>query len=431
MPIDKKPMELSDDYKYVLNKLERSNEPVFITGKAGTGKSTLLQLFRRTTKKKIVALAPTGVAALNVKGQTLHSFFGFPPKPLSRSEIKKRRFKKLYENIDIIIIDEISMVRADMLDNIDYFLRINRGNHIPFGGVQMVFFGDLFQLPPVVATDEERFLINFNYDSPYFFSAHVLKEMDMEMVELRKVYRQEERHFIRLLDAVRLNKIDYDDLSDLNERHLPNFNPEGVNYITLSTRNRIVDSINKKELENIPLQEYAYLAKTTGSFEARLFPTDAILKLKLGAQVMFIKNDPARKYVNGTIGKVVDLDVDKIQVEINKGTTKQVIDVEKEEWEIVKYKVADDDKDKIKADVMGTFTQYPLRAAWAITIHKSQGKTFDRVIIDMGRGAFEHGQTYVALSRCRTLEGIVLKQALRSRDIMVDDRVVEYYEQNF
>jgi ATP-dependent DNA helicase PIF1 len=430
MPIEKKPMELSEDYQYVLNKLEKTRTPMFITGKAGTGKSTLLRLFRNTTKKKIIALAPTGVAALNVKGQTIHSFFGFPPKPLARSEIKKRRYRKLYEKIDIIIIDEISMVRADMLDNIDYFLRINRENPLPFGDVQMVFFGDLFQLPPVVATDEERMLINFNYDSPYFFSSNVIKGMEMEMMELRKVYRQEERQFIRLLDAVRLNKVDYDDIEDLNERHIPDFKPE-EHYITLSSRNRIVDSINKKELDNIPLIEFTYLAKIDGNFQDRLFPTDAILKLKLGAQVMFIRNDAAKKFVNGTIGKVVHLDIDKIKVEINDNGKQQIIDVEKEEWEITKYKVSEKDHNKIESSVMGTFTQYPLKAAWAITIHKSQGKTFDRVIIDMGRGAFEHGQTYVALSRCRTLNGIVLKQKLSPRDILVDERVVEYYEQMF
>ncbi len=423
-------MELSDDYQYVLNKLEKTRDSLFITGKAGTGKSTLLRLFRSTTKKKVVVLAPTGVAALNVKGQTIHSFFGFPPKPLSRSEIKKRRFRKLYEKLDLLIIDEISMVRADMLDNIDYFLKINRNNPLPFGDVQMVFFGDLFQLPPVVASNEEKMLINFSYDSPYFFSAHVFKNLSLEMIELRKVYRQEERHFIRLLDAVRLNQADYDDIADLNERYVPDFNPE-EHYITLSTRNNIVNRINKIELDNIPLEEYTYMAKVTGNFEARLFPTEALLKLKLEAQVMFIKNDPGKQYVNGTIGKVVHLDRDKIQVEIKDNGKTKIIHVEKEEWEIVKYKVADDDSNKIETQVMGTFEQYPLKTAWAITIHKSQGKTFDRVIIDMGRGAFEHGQTYVALSRCRTLDGIVLKQKLKPRDILVDERVVEFYEQQF
>ncbi len=430
MAFDKQPMELSDDYKYVLNRLENTNDTLFITGRAGTGKSTLLQLFRKTTKKKTIILAPTGVAALNVKGQTLHSFFGFPPKPLAKSEIKKRRYRKLYEKIEIIIIDEISMVRADMLDNIDYFLQINRNNPMPFGGVQMVFFGDLFQLPPVVSTDEEKMLFKTVYDSPYFFSAEIFKMVDFEMVELRKIYRQEERHFIRLLDAVRLNKIDYDDLADINERHVPDFVPE-ENYITLSTRNQIVNSINKKELEAIPLDEFTYLAKVTGNFQERLFPTDPLLKLKLGAQVMFIKNDPGKKFVNGTLGKIIDLDIDKIKVEINREGKKEIINVEKEKWEVNKYRFSEKNPNKIESEVIGTFEQYPLKHAWAITIHKSQGKTFDRAIIDMGRGAFEHGQTYVALSRCRTLNGIVLKQKLRPRDFMVDERIVQFYESKF
>ncbi len=430
MPFESTPMELSDDYKYVLDKIENTNETLFITGRAGTGKSTLLKLQLRTTKKKTVVLAPTGVAALNVKGQTIHSFFGFPPKPLAKSEIKKRRFRKIYEKIDVIVIDEISMVRADMLDNIDYFLQINRNNPMPFGGVQMIFFGDLFQLPPVVAGEEEKMLISLYYDSPYFFSAKIFNMLEMEMVELRKVYRQEERHFIRLLDAVRLNKMDYDDLDDLNERYVPDFNPE-ENHITLSTRNMIVNSINKKELDNIPLDEYTYLAKVTGNFSERVFPTDPLLKLKLGAQVMFVKNDPGKKFVNGTLGKIKFLDIDKIRVEINREGKKEIIQVEKDTWEINKYKINEKDNNKIETEVIGTFEQYPLKHAWAITIHKSQGKTFDRVIIDMGRGAFEHGQTYVALSRCRTLEGIVLKQKLKPSDILVDERVVQYYESKF
>ncbi len=430
MPIDQKPMELSHEYKYVLDRLEKTNDSLFITGRAGTGKSTLLRLFRKTTNKKTIVLAPTGVAALNVKGQTLHSFFGFPPKPLTKKDIKKRRFRKLYEKIETIIIDEISMVRADMLDNIDYFLQINRDNPLPFGGVQMVFFGDLFQLPPVVAGEEEKMMMKLYYDSPYFFSARIFEMLNLEMVELRKVYRQEERHFIRLLDAVRLNRADYDDIADLNERHIPDFDPE-ENYITLSTRNKIVNSINQKELDLIPLEEYSYMAKVTGDFNPKLFPTQALLKLKLGAQVMFIKNDPNKKFVNGTIGKVTFLDIDKIKIEITNEGKKETIIVEKDVWEINKFKINEKDNNKIDTEVIGTFEQYPLKHAWAITIHKSQGKTFDRAIIDMGSGAFEHGQTYVALSRCRTLEGIVLKQKLRPRDILVDERIVQFYESKF
>ena len=428
--IEKEPLELNPDFEYALNLIEKSQESMFITGRAGTGKSTLLQLFKNTTRKKTVVVAPTGIAALNVGGQTIHSFFGFPPKPIERSEIRKRRNRGLYRKMDVLIIDEISMVRADMMDNIDYFLRLNRENPKPFGGVQLILFGDLFQLPPVVSTDVERQLFQTYYDSPYFFSAKVFDEFVMEKMELRKVYRQEARHFIRLLDAVRSNQMDYDDLDDLNERHEPDFLTEGF-YITLSARNATVDSINREALGKIGAEAFEFIANVTGDFHPRLFPAEAVLKLKLGSQVMFVKNDPKKQFVNGTIGKVTHIDMNTIEVLIDEGEKSKTIEVEKMEWEILKYKDDLQDKKNIRTDVVGTFKQYPLRLAWAITIHKSQGKTFDKVIIDLGRGAFAHGQTYVALSRCRTLQGIILKQKIRPNDIMVDDRIVSYYEQNF
>ncbi len=403
---------------------------MFITGRAGTGKSTLLQLFRNTTRKKCVVLAPTGIAALNVRGQTIHSFFGFPPRPLSKRDIKKRRNSKLYKNLEVLIIDEISMVRADMLDNIDYFLRVNRNINMPFGNVQIVFFGDLFQLPPVVSNQVEKQLFEGFYDSPYFFSAKVFEEFSMEKMELQKVYRQESRHFLRLLEAIRLNQVDYDDLEDLNERYNPDFVPEEF-YITLSARNRKVDAINEKALKDIPLDEEVYLASVTGDFNPRLFPTDAALKLKLNAQVMFIKNDPDKRFVNGTIGKITKLENDTVTVQVEENGQKSKIEVKRFEWEILKYQPSKENPNDIETKVAGTFKQFPLRLAWAVTIHKAQGKTFDKVIIDLGKGAFEHGQTYVALSRCRTLEGIVLRERIQGRDIMVDDRVVEFYEQNF
>ncbi len=431
--IEKKPITLSKEYEYALNILERTKQNIFITGRAGTGKSTLLKLFRDTTKKRVVVLAPTGVAALNVKGQTIHSFFGFPGKPIGPADIRRRKSRKLYEKLEMLIIDEISMVRADMIDNMDYFLRINRNKNIPFGGVQVVFFGDLFQLPPVVATKEEYQLFSTHFESPYFFSGKVFDDInfEMEFVELMTTYRQESRHFIRLLDAVRTNQIDYEDLEDLNERHFENFEAEDY-YITLSARNKVADEINKRQLARLQTKEFEYRARVTGDFNPRLFPTELDLALKLGAQVMFVKNDPQRRFVNGTIGKVIDLNEDEVRVSIQKddGTSKILL-LEKMEWEILKYKNNEADATKIESNVVGTFTQYPVKLAWAITIHKSQGKTFDRIIIDLGKGAFEHGQTYVALSRCRTLEGVVLKQKLTPKDIMVDDRIVEFYEQNF
>lgn len=432
MSIEKTPLELNADFKYALDLIEKTDKSLFITGKAGTGKSTLLQLFRNTTRKKTVVLAPTGIAALNVKGQTIHSFFGFPPKMFDQSDIKKRRNRRLYNNIEVLIIDEISMVRADLLDNIDYFLRLNRENPLPFGGLQVVFFGDLFQLPPVIASNMEAQLFQMQYDSPYFFSARIFQEgFEMEMMELRKVYRQENRHFLRLLEAVRLNQIDHDDLEDLNERCIPDFKAQDF-YITLSARNATVNAINDKELKKIPLDEQIYQASITGQFKPNLFPADPLLKLKLNAQVMFVKNDPKRQFVNGTIGKIVKLEDDSVTVMVEDLQGKREhIEVERMDWEILRYKESKEDNSKIESEVIGTFKQYPLRLAWAITIHKSQGKTFERVIIDLGKGAFEHGQTYVALSRCRTLEGIVLRQPIRFRDILTDERIVDFYEQHF
>lgn len=426
----RKPLELSGDFKYILDAIEKGGKSLFVTGRAGTGKSTLLNLFRNTTRKKAVVLAPTGIAALNVDGQTIHSFFGFPSRVLTVKDIKKRRNRRVYKKMEILIIDEISMVRADLLDNIDRFLRLNRDNPQPFGGVQVVFFGDMFQLPPVVAHDVERAMFELYYESPFFFSAKVMNEVSFEMVELRKIYRQEGRHFLRLLETVRMNTADYDDLEDLNERYQPNFEPDDF-WITLSATNRIVDRINAQELSKIETQEYIYPADVSGDFNPKMYPTDMLLKFRIGAQVMFVKNDPEGVFVNGTIGRIVDLDEDEIKVVTKKDGRDVFINVPIMEWEILKYKVSEKKPDEIETEVIGTFKQYPLRLAWAVTIHKSQGKTFDRVIIDLGRGAFAHGQTYVALSRCRTLEGVVLRQPITHRDLLTDERVIDFYERGF
>ena len=424
--IEKQPLELNREFQYVLDLLEKSNTSIFLTGKAGTGKSTLLQLFKNTTRKKAIVLAPTGIAALNVGGQTIHSFFGFPPRPMTRRDIKRLRNNRIYKNIEVLIIDEVSMVRADMLDSIDLFLRLNRDRPEPFGGLQVVLIGDLFQLPPVISNEVEHQLLEAQYASPYFFSAQVLREIPLESIELSKVYRQEARHFLRLLDAIRTNRWDQDDLEDLNERYRPSFDPEDF-YITLSPRNDTVNAINRRELDRIPLPERLYLATVTGEFDPRQYPTDHALPLKLNAQVMFVKNDPERQFVNGTIGKVFKLDGESVTVQIEEGGKTRYVEVEPVAWETLRYRLGGVASDEIETEVVGTFIQFPLRLAWAITIHKSQGKTFDKVIIDLGRGAFEHGQTYVALSRCRTLEGIILKQAIRPQDILVDQRIVDYY----
>lgn len=417
------PIILDDSFVNILDQLEYTTDHYFITGKAGTGKSTLLQVFRSTSKKRLVVLAPTGIAALNVKGQTIHSFFGFPPRLLNPDEITVRRNRSLYKNLDLIIIDEISMVRADLLDNIDLVLRINRDSTKPFGGVQMVLFGDLFQLPPVVSTQFEKQYFSSVYASPYFFSAKVMQHFKYHQIELYKVYRQHERQFISLLDAIRQNTLEFEDFELLNQR-LVEIPQDKEFYITLCSRNDIANKINTEELSYLPTEKYTFLASITGEFNPQLFPTDWTLELKEGAQVMLLKNDPQRSYVNGTIGIIESCTNDSIRIKLEKST----IEIEKHTWEIIRYELNPENPSSISSKVIGTFTQYPIKLAWAITIHKSQGKTFDKIIIDLGRGAFEAGQTYVALSRCRTLEGIILKQPIRNKDIFIDERITEYYQ---
>ncbi len=424
----KKPLELSHELSYALDQLEHSAGHVFISGRAGTGKSTLLQLFRSTSRKRIAVVAPTGVAALNVKGQTIHSFFRFPPRLLTRQDIKPAKNKRLYKNLEILVVDEISMVRADMFDNMDYFLRITRDVNKPFGGVRVIVFGDLFQLPPVVANAFERQYLEERYKTPYFFSSHAYKSVmyEMETIELNTVYRQSERHFVNILDQIRSKAIDWEDLDDLNQRVITN---EEIQHgsITLTTRNDTAHQINKEKLEELASENISFHAIVRGQFDAKVYPTDATLFLKKGAQVMTLKNDPQRRYVNGSIGHIIDLDIDRVVLEIiDDNDDAHRIELEKEIWEMIKYKW-DDTKKSVEADVIGSFEQFPLKLAWAMTIHKSQGKTFERVYIDMSSGAFEFGQTYVALSRCKTLNGVQLKKALTPRDIMVDERIIDFY----
>jgi ATP-dependent DNA helicase PIF1 len=423
---------LTPDFKYALDLMEQSNSSIFVTGRAGTGKSTLLQSFRRTSAKRVVVLAPTGVSALNVGGQTIHSFFRFPARFLEEKDITRKRQKKTYKAIDVLVIDEISMVRADLLDAMDRVLRLTRNDSRPFGGVQVAMFGDLFQLPPVVASPEERHYFQTVYHSPYFFSARVMQEeFAIEFLELRKAFRQSSTYFLRMLDAVRTNQADSDVLTELNSRWLPNQKAEAYT-ITLTARNATADRINMSELEQLEGKGRAFQATVSGTVQTKVFPAELILTLKIGAQVMFVKNDSDGEFVNGTIGRVVGLKDEGLVVECEDGQgQRRQVEVGRMTWEMVQYKL-NEEKSTLDTEVVGTFTQFPVKLAWAITIHKSQGQTFDRVIIDMGRGgAFEHGQTYVALSRCRTLEGILLKQPLRQNDILVDSTVVDQYEQWF
>lgn len=426
---DLQPLQLSDDFNYALERME-SGAHLFITGRAGTGKSTLLQIFRRTTNRNVVVLAPTGVAALNVGGQTIHSLFGFPPRLIQSKDVRpNRRYRRVFENLEVLVIDEISMVRADVMEAIDYALKLNRNSSKPFGGVQMILFGDLFQLPPVVSSHQEKQFFSHRYASQYFFSADCMDTIDLEMIELSQVYRQDSRYFLRLLESIRNAAVDRDDLEALNERHVPGFQPgPDENYLTLAARNATVNAINAKALAQNDNPEILYLATTEGNFPEKLFPVPAALKLKVGAQVMTVRNDNEKKYVNGTIGTIVECKNQSVVIRVTEGGQPRNIEVGPEEWEIIRYKGDDTDLTKIGTEKIGKYKQLPVRLAWAVTIHKSQGKTFDRIIIDLGKGAFEHGQTYVALSRCRTLDGIVLRNPLTPRDVMVDPAVVEFYD---
>ncbi len=429
LQLKKQPLELSHELKYALDALEHSGKNIFISGRAGTGKSTLLNLFRSTSRKRIAVVAPTGVAALNVSGQTIHSFFRFAPRLLTPQDIKPVKNKSLYKNLEVLIVDEISMVRADMFENMDLFLRLNRGTNAPFGGVRIIVFGDLFQLPPVVASDFERKYLAERYKTPYFFSSRAYKSVmyDMETIELNTVYRQSERHFINILDQIRSKAIDWDDLEDLNHRVVGVDDEIQHGAITLTTRNDTANTINKERLAELEEEPIAFYAKVSGMFDQKVYPTASTLLLKKGSQVMTLKNDPQRRYVNGTIGHIVDIGIDHLILEIvDEKEDIHRVELEKSTWEMIKYKW-DDAKKSVEADVIGSFEQYPLKLAWAMTIHKSQGKTFDRVYIDMTGGAFEFGQTYVALSRCKTLGGVQLKQPLTPNDIRVDERIIDFY----
>lgn len=409
-------IELTPDFKDALELIEKGVTPLFITGNAGTGKSTLLKHFRRNTRKNVVVVAPTGMAALNIRGVTIHSFFKFAPKLLQEKDIRINHNKTdVFKKIDAIVIDEISMVRADILDAIDVSLRLHRGSREPFGGVQVIMFGDVCQLPPVVKGDDLENYFSSHYKSPYFFSSRAIEKTGLKTIELQKIFRQADPHFIDILNRIRRAEATIDDMTSINERCV--VDREHSSRITLTTTNKSANQINQDELDKLPPPEFKSVANVTGSLDPDAYPAELNLTLKLKTQIMMLSNNGAL-WVNGSIGHVVGWDDCSIKVLLETG----VHSVSRNKWEVIDYRYNKTEK-RIEEYVLGTYEQFPVRLAWAITIHKSQGQTFENIAIDMNKGAFAHGQLYVALSRCKSLNGISMLTPVSLTDLCFDDRI--------
>ncbi|MBE6452184.1 MAG: AAA family ATPase [Alphaproteobacteria bacterium] len=420
-------LEFNSQFEKAVELIENTANHIFITGKAGSGKSTLLNYIKENTSKNMVVVAPTGVAALNVKGQTIHRFFAFPinvtPEKISNLEVTPR-VKRIYKQLQTLVIDEASMLRADVLDCIDTFLQIYGPNtKKSFGGVQLVLVGDLYQLPPVVTNDEIEFF-NKKYKSPYFFSSDAYKKINLTVIELNKIYRQKDEVFINLLSRIRNNSATNHDLDMLNKNYSTN-DDDGFR-ISLTTTNKMADNINKEKLEMLNSKTFTSHATIEGNFNSEYYPTSDVLELKIGAQIMFLNNDVKNRWVNGSLGKIEDIKSsdDKIRyLCIRLQSNSKLVEVFPYEWEIYKYSLIGKE---IISDKVGSFCQFPLRLAWAVTIHKSQGQTFDKVCIDIGNGTFASGQLYVALSRCTSLNGIVLRKKLLHKHILCDERIADF-----
>ena len=408
-------------YAPLLEDVLTSRRNLFLTGRAGTGKTTLLKKILRMVGDKAVVLAPTGLAAVNAGGQTIHSFFKFPPRLLDKADVKKMRAQRMVRAIDTMVIDEISMVRSDMLQCIDEMLRLNRSDGRPFGGVRMILSGDLHQLPPVVEAQVEPILQD-TFGGPWFFKAHSFGHAQFRLAALKHVFRQEDETFIGILNGMRNGRLSREQVEVLDSRVTKRSAAEASEtHIVLTPNNNAAWRINQRRLEELPGEPYAFECSTDGQYEERSFPTDAVLELKVGARVMLIKNDHQGRWVNGSIGTVEALSDKDAYVSIN-GETHRIAP---QAWEKYRYEF-DSDKKSVNRQVVGSFRQLPLRLAYAVTIHKSQGMTLDNVYIDFDNGMFAHGQSYVAFSRCRSLEGLELSRQLRPRDIIIDRTAFDF-----
>mgnify|MGYP000135572673 FL=1 len=427
-------MPKNPELELALNFIEKTDRNLFITGKAGTGKTTFLHQIKNESLKRMVIVAPTGVAAINAKGVTIHSFFQMPFGPIlpnqTQTNNQQRRFSKtkidIIKSLDLVIIDEISMVRADLLDGIDQVMRRYKNRNKVFGGAQVLMIGDLQQLAPVVKPNEWSLLQQY-YNTVYFFSSKAYQEANVVSIELKHIYRQKNEDFITILNEIRNDNLSPTSAKILNKRYNPTFSPtKDDGYITLTTHNRRANTINESELNKLKNKSYFFDAEVSGKFNENTFPNDEKLELKVGAQVMFIKNDssPEKRYFNGKIGIVTDISRENVTVQCPNEIDEIV--TEREEWNNINYSINEETKE-IKEDITGSFSQIPLRLAWAITIHKSQGLTFEKAIID-AEASFAHGQTYVALSRCTSLEGLVLKTPITSNAIINDQTVSVFNE---